>query len=84
MSAGGFSLEELLANIEAQLPQHRPRVLPLPSWLREQQQRTQDDAFLVSEPDFLPEQLPEEASSVELSEDLYRDQTDSARARAGD
>jgi len=74
MSAGGFSLEELLANIEAQLPQHRPRVLPLPSWLREQQQRTQDDAFLVHEPDFLPEQFPEDASSVEISEDLYHDQ----------
>ena len=74
MSAGGFSLEELLANIEAQLPQHRPRVLPLPSWMREQQQRPQDDAFLVSEPDFLPEQLPEDASSVELSDDFYHDQ----------
>ncbi|MBI1257255.1 MAG: response regulator [Chloroflexi bacterium] len=74
MSAGGFSLEELLANIEAQLPQHRPRVLPLPSWLREQQERPQDDAFLVSEPDFLPEQLPEDASSVELSDDYYHDQ----------
>ncbi|MEO8394968.1 MAG: hypothetical protein ABI700_18370, partial [Chloroflexota bacterium] len=74
MSAGGFSLEELLANIDAQLPQHRPRVLPLPSWLREQQQRPQDDAFLVREPDFLPEQFPEDASSVELSDDMYRDQ----------
>ncbi|MEO8393741.1 MAG: transposase [Chloroflexota bacterium] len=75
MSAGGFSLEELLANIDAQLPQHRPRVLPLPSWLREQRERTQDDAFLVREPDFLPEQFPEDASSVELSDDRYRDQT---------
>ncbi len=32
---GEFSLEELLANIEQQLPAHRPKVLPLPSWLRE-------------------------------------------------
>jgi DNA-binding NarL/FixJ family response regulator/REP element-mobilizing transposase RayT len=74
MSVGGFSLDELLASIDAQLPLHRPKVLPLPSWLREQQRGTQDDAFLVREPDFLPEQLPEDASSVELSEDMYPDQ----------
>ncbi|HVU10998.1 MAG TPA: transposase [Phototrophicaceae bacterium] len=73
MSGGSFSLEELLANIEAQLPLHRPKVQPLPSWLREQQSRSQDDAFLVNEPDFLPENLPEEVPP-EPSED-YRDQT---------
>ncbi len=73
MSGGSFSLEELLANIEAQLPLHRPKVQPLPSWLREQQSRSQDDAFLVNEPDFLPESLPEE-TPPEPSED-YRDQT---------
>lgn len=70
MSDGGFTLEELLSSIDAQLPLHRPKVQPLPSWLREQQ-RTQDDAFLIREPDFLPEQLPDEPTPIEPSEDLY-------------
>ncbi len=30
-----FSLEELIANIERQLPSHKPRVQPLPSWIKE-------------------------------------------------
>ena len=57
--AEGFSLEDLLTNIEKQLPRHRPRVQPLPSWVRESQQRAEGDKFLTTEPDFLPESLPE-------------------------
>lgn len=55
----GFSLEELLANIERQLPRHRPRVQPLPSWVKESQARSDSSKFLTTEPDFLPESLPE-------------------------
>ncbi|MBE2268733.1 MAG: transposase, partial [Anaerolinea sp.] len=58
----GFSLEELLSNIERQLPRHRPRVQPLPSWIRESQTRggaADTSGFMTSEPDFLPEVLPE-------------------------
>ncbi len=73
MTGGTFSLEELLANIDAQLPLHRPKVQPLPSWLHDQQ-RAQDDAFLVQEPDFLPEELPYEPTPIEASENLYPDQ----------
>jgi DNA-binding NarL/FixJ family response regulator/REP element-mobilizing transposase RayT len=72
MSGGGFTLEELLASIDQQLPLHRPKVQPLPSWLREQR-RSEEDSFLVREPDFLPEQLPDEPTPVEPSE-LYADQ----------
>ena len=80
LSGGEFSLEQLLANIEQQLPMHRPKVQPLPSWMREHQH--QDDAFLVREPDFLPEQLPDDSTPVEPSEDLYPDQiTQSARGQ---
>lgn len=53
-SPEGFSLEDLLANIERQLPKHRPRVQPLPSWVKESQSRG-DERFLTTEPDFLPE-----------------------------
>ncbi len=77
LSGGGFSLEELLANIDAQLPQHRPKVQPLPSWVREEQQ-AQSDQFLVQEPDFLPEQLPPEPTPIEPSEDMYPYQTTQA------
>jgi len=54
----GFSLEELLSNIERQLPRHRPRVQPLPSWVKESQERGDSGKFLTTEPDFLPESLP--------------------------
>ncbi len=82
---GEFSLEELLANIEQQLPAHRPKVLPLPSWLRES--RHSEDSFILREPDFLPKELPPDlpeeipgeptpvGSAVETSENLYPDQT---------
>ncbi len=82
---GEFSLEQLLANIEQQLPAHRPKVLPLPSWLRESRQV--EDSFVVREPDFLPKELPPDlpeeipgeptplGSAVEPSENLYPDQT---------
>ncbi len=73
MSGGGFTLEELLASIDQQLPLHRPKVQPLPSWLSEQR-RSEEDSFLVREPDFLPEQLPDEPTPIEPSEDLYVDQ----------
>ncbi|MBK9745861.1 MAG: transposase [Chloroflexi bacterium] len=55
----GFSLEDLLTNIERQLPRQRPRVQPLPSWVRESQQRAESEKFLTNEPDFLPDSLPE-------------------------
>lgn len=74
MSGGTFSLEELLASIDAQLPLHRPKVHPLPSWLRNQD-NTQDDPYMVREPAFLPEELPDEPTPVEASEDLFNDQT---------
>ncbi len=82
---GEFSLEQLLANIEQQLPAHRPKVLPLPSWLRESRQV--ENSFVVREPDFLPKELPPDlpedipgeptplGSAVEPSENLYPDQT---------
>ena len=81
---GEFSLEELLGNIVRQLPAHRPKVLPLPSWLRESQQA--DDAYVLREPDFLPKELPPDlpeeipaeptpfGAGVEASQDLYPDQ----------
>jgi len=55
VSGSEFSIEELLQSIEEQFPQSRPRILPMPSWLQQQQQ---EDAFMVHEPDFLPEELP--------------------------
>lgn len=36
-TSGGFALEELIASIEKQLPAHRPRIMPLPSWIQENQ-----------------------------------------------
>lgn len=54
-----FSVSELIASIEAQLPENRPKVQPLPSWLLESEQKAEDIARFVEEPDFLPETLPE-------------------------
>ena len=53
-----FSLDELLANIEQQLPRHRPKVQPLPSWIRESRERG-DKRFLTTEPEFLRDVMPE-------------------------
>jgi len=61
-----FSLDELIASIERRLPENRPNVQPLPSWLRETQP-------LVAEPDFLPEE-PAKVLPVDFTGDLY-DQT---------
>lgn len=54
-----FSISELIANIERQLPAHRPKVQPLPSWLRESQAKKDALDRFVREPDFLPEALPD-------------------------
>jgi CheY-like chemotaxis protein/REP element-mobilizing transposase RayT len=56
---GSFSISELIHNIERQLPEHRPKVQPLPSWIQEDQQRKADIDRFVREPDFLPKVLPE-------------------------
>ncbi len=75
-TTGSFSLDALLDNIERQLPLHHPKVQPLPSWLREEKHRSGDDQFLVHEPDFLPEELPDNSTPVEQpSEDIYGDLT---------
>jgi|GEM_PF-753276 CheY-like chemotaxis protein/REP element-mobilizing transposase RayT len=34
-----FSISELIGSIERQLPSHRPKVQPLPSWIREDERR---------------------------------------------
>lgn len=54
-----FSISDLINSIEKQLPEHRPKVQPLPSWIREDRQRKEDLDRYVREPDFLPEELPE-------------------------
>jgi REP element-mobilizing transposase RayT/DNA-binding NarL/FixJ family response regulator len=54
-----FSISELIASIEAQLPENRPKVQPLPSWLFESEQKAEDIARYVEEPDFLSDALPE-------------------------
>jgi DNA-binding NarL/FixJ family response regulator/REP element-mobilizing transposase RayT len=54
-----FSVSELIASIESQLPENRPKVQPLPSWLLESEQKAEDIAQFVEEPDFLPDSLPE-------------------------
>ena len=54
-----FSISELIASIERQLPAHRPKVQPLPSWLRESQAKKDELDRFVREPDFLPEALSE-------------------------
>ncbi len=54
-----FSVSELIASIEAQLPENRPKVQPLPSWLLESEQKAEDVARFIEEPDFLPDTLPE-------------------------
>jgi DNA-binding NarL/FixJ family response regulator/REP element-mobilizing transposase RayT len=54
-----FSVSELIRNIERQLPAHRPKVQPLPSWLQADKQRKEDADLFVREPDFLPDVLPE-------------------------
>ncbi len=54
-----FSVSELIANIERQLPAHRPKVQPLPSWFMGGKQPGEDDDLYVREPDFLPKVLPE-------------------------
>lgn len=61
-----FSVDELIASIERQLPEHRPNVSPLPSWLRDTQP-------LVAEPDFLPEE-PSRVVPLDFTGDPY-DQT---------
>lgn len=65
-----FSLEELLQSIESQFPQSAPKILPSPTWLKEQQTRA--NTFMVQEPDFLPEELPPEPTP---SSELYPNQT---------
>jgi CheY-like chemotaxis protein/REP element-mobilizing transposase RayT len=55
-----FSIDDLLTSIERQLPPNRPKVKPLPSWVQESEQRSQDDERYVKEPEFLPPTLPEE------------------------
>ena len=54
-----FSVSELIRNIEHQLPEHRPKVQPLPSWVVEDRQRKEELDRFVREPDFLPQDLPE-------------------------
>jgi DNA-binding NarL/FixJ family response regulator/REP element-mobilizing transposase RayT len=54
-----FSISELISSIESQLPENQPKVQPLPSWIFESEQRAQDMARYVHEPDFLPDTLPE-------------------------
>ena len=66
-----FSLEELLQSIEEQFPQTGPKILPSPAWLRDEQQ-SRENAFMVREPDFLPEELPPEPTP---SAELYPNQT---------
>lgn len=63
-SLDSFSLEELIANIERQMPSHKPQVNPLPSWTREGEVKRGDTDRYVREPDFLadlpqPDSLPE-------------------------
>jgi DNA-binding NarL/FixJ family response regulator len=62
-----FSISELISSIEKQLPEHRPKVQPLPSWVKEGKSKKgkrrkaldEDIEKFVSEPDFLPEFPPE-------------------------
>lgn len=62
-----FSISELITSIEKQLPEHRPKVQPLPSWVKEgkakkdKRRKTLDEDAekFVAEPDFLPEFPPE-------------------------
>ncbi|MFQ3565725.1 MAG: transposase [Aggregatilineales bacterium] len=54
-----FSISKLIASIERQLPAHRPKVQPLPSWLRESREKRAELDRFVREPDFLPEALPD-------------------------
>ncbi len=51
-STSAYSLQDLIASIERQLPPNLLGIRPLPSWEKEHQR-------LVGEPDFLPEDLPE-------------------------
>ncbi|RMG83726.1 MAG: response regulator [Chloroflexi bacterium] len=51
-STSAYSLQDLIASIERQLPPNLLGIRPLPSWEKEHEQ-------LVGEPDFLPEDLPE-------------------------
>lgn len=61
-----FSLDELIENIGRRLPEHRPNVQPLPSWLRETEP-------IIVEPDFLPEE-PSKVLPIDFTGDLS-DQT---------
>ncbi len=55
----GFSLDELMSNIENRLSVYRPDVQPLPSWGPAFERRKREEEKLIREPDFLPEELPE-------------------------
>jgi CheY-like chemotaxis protein/REP element-mobilizing transposase RayT len=68
-----FSLDALIANIERQLPEYKPHVQPLPSWIQETER-------YIREPDFLPEELPSGASSLEFSSE-FADETTRPSAR---
>ncbi len=48
-----FSLENLIASIDEQLPSHRPNVQPLPSWVRESNVNFALSQPQIEEPDFL-------------------------------
>jgi DNA-binding NarL/FixJ family response regulator/REP element-mobilizing transposase RayT len=63
-----FSISDLIANIDQQLPAHRPKVQPLPSWLKADKRRKEDDERFVREPDFLPTVLPEFLADVPAAE----------------
>ncbi|MDZ4766689.1 MAG: transposase [Chloroflexota bacterium] len=64
-SLESFSISQLLTSIESQLPENRPKVQALPSWIAENEQKSADIDRYVLEPDFLPSTLPEAELLVE-------------------
>jgi DNA-binding NarL/FixJ family response regulator/REP element-mobilizing transposase RayT len=54
----GFSLDELMTNIESRLSVYRPDIKALPSWGPAFERRKREEEKLIREPDFLPEELP--------------------------
>jgi CheY-like chemotaxis protein len=61
-STGDVSIDALLQSIEEQLPEHRPKVRPLPSWTeKEPKRRTSlfNRLGLKAEPPAMPDSLPE-------------------------
>ncbi len=70
-----FSIDELIASIERQLPKHRPKIKPLPSWLEDSQPVVLGSPPTESPPEIAqPPEKPTKLPEVPVDEPLPFDE----------